>query len=193
MSVVFWWLTAAPFFGDLSSTNLELLQGSYTSTPLTKQPTTNGWLTGSRKGQPLASGGDQLCGTNHTPKSPVGSGKSPTEIAFLLSAFSSPILIPSLPFCLCEALIQESSSQSLFPENPTWVRILHQRLILLTSFHPKLLQSCPTLCDSMDHSSPCSSVHGILKARILEWVVISISKYYPHLIEKSCASTSVTI
>ena len=33
----------------------------------------------------------------------------------------------------------------------------------------KSLQSCPTLCDPMDHSLPSSSVHGILQARILEW------------------------
>ena len=33
-----------------------------------------------------------------------------------------------------------------------------------------LLQPCPTLCDSMDCSPPGSSVHGILQARILEWV-----------------------
>ena len=32
----------------------------------------------------------------------------------------------------------------------------------------KLLQSCLTLCDPMDHSLPGSSVHGILQARILE-------------------------
>ena len=31
-------------------------------------------------------------------------------------------------------------------------------------------QSCLTLCDSMDCSLPGSSVHGILQARILEWV-----------------------
>ena len=37
-------------------------------------------------------------------------------------------------------------------------------------------QSCPTLCDLMDCSPPgSSSVHGILQARILEWVVISFS------------------
>ena len=36
----------------------------------------------------------------------------------------------------------------------------------------KLLQLCPTLCDPMDHSPPDSSVHGILQARILEWVAI---------------------
>ena len=33
-----------------------------------------------------------------------------------------------------------------------------------------LLQSCPTLCDPMDCSPPDSSVHGILQARILEWL-----------------------
>ena len=34
----------------------------------------------------------------------------------------------------------------------------------------KLLQSCPTLCNPMDCSLPGSSVHGILQARMLEWV-----------------------
>ena len=33
--------------------------------------------------------------------------------------------------------------------------------------------SCLTLCDPMDCSLPGSSVHGILQARILEWVAIS--------------------
>ena len=32
----------------------------------------------------------------------------------------------------------------------------------------KALQSCPTLCDPMDHSPPGSSVHGILYRRTLE-------------------------
>ena len=32
--------------------------------------------------------------------------------------------------------------------------------------------SCLTLCDPMDCSPPCSSVHGILQARVLEWVAI---------------------
>ena len=39
----------------------------------------------------------------------------------------------------------------------------------------KSLQSCLTLCDPMDGSPPGSSVHGILQARILEWVAISLS------------------
>ena len=38
------------------------------------------------------------------------------------------------------------------------------------------LQSCLTLCDPMDYSPPVSSAHGILQARILEWVAISFSR-----------------
>ena len=37
-------------------------------------------------------------------------------------------------------------------------------------------QSCPTLCDPMDCSLPGSSLHGILQARVLEWVAISFSR-----------------
>ena len=37
-------------------------------------------------------------------------------------------------------------------------------------------QWCPTLCDLMDCSLPGSSVHGILQARILEWVAIPFSR-----------------
>ena len=37
-------------------------------------------------------------------------------------------------------------------------------------------QLCPTLCDPMDYSPLGSSVHGILQARILEWVTISFSR-----------------
>ena len=33
-------------------------------------------------------------------------------------------------------------------------------------------QLCSTLCDPMDCSPPGSSVHRILQARILDWVVI---------------------
>ena len=36
--------------------------------------------------------------------------------------------------------------------------------------HAKPLWSCPTLCDPIDHSPPGSSVHGILQARMLEWL-----------------------
>ena len=39
----------------------------------------------------------------------------------------------------------------------------------------EVAQSCPTHSDPRDCSLPGSSVHGILQARILEWVAISSS------------------
>ena len=43
-------------------------------------------------------------------------------------------------------------------------------------FASEVAQSCSTLCDPVDCSPPGSSVHGILQARILEWVAISFSR-----------------
>ena len=40
----------------------------------------------------------------------------------------------------------------------------------------EVAQSCPRLCDPVDCSLPGSSVHGILQARVLEWVAISFSR-----------------
>ena len=39
----------------------------------------------------------------------------------------------------------------------------------------EVAQSCLTLSDPMDYSLPGSSVHGILQARVLEWVAIVFS------------------
>jgi len=39
----------------------------------------------------------------------------------------------------------------------------------------KVAQSCPTLCDPMDYT-----VHGILQARILEWVAVPFSRGLPN-------------
>ena len=40
----------------------------------------------------------------------------------------------------------------------------------------EVAQSCPTLCDPVNCSPSGSSVHGILQARILDWVAISFSR-----------------
>ena len=42
----------------------------------------------------------------------------------------------------------------------------------------KVTQSCTTVCNPMDCGLPGSSVHGILKARILEWVDFTFSRGY---------------
>ena len=39
-----------------------------------------------------------------------------------------------------------------------------------------ITQLCMTLCDAMECSPPGSSVHGILQARILEWVAFPFSR-----------------
>ena len=52
-------------------------------------------------------------------------------------------------------------------------------------------QSCPTLFNSMAYRPPGSSVHGILQARILEWVAIPFSResFQPrNLTQVSCIS-----
>ena len=47
--------------------------------------------------------------------------------------------------------------------------------IKLACMHAKSLQLCPTLCDPIEGSPPGSAVPGILQARTLEWVAISLS------------------
>ena len=42
-----------------------------------------------------------------------------------------------------------------------------------TTSESEVAQSCPTLCDPMNCSLPGSSIHGIFRARVLEWVAPS--------------------
>ena len=69
-----------------------------------------------------------------------------------------------------------------------WSRVIYNVALIshlqindsLTHIHLKVkelvAQSCPALCDPMNCSSPSSSIHGILQARILEWVAIPFSR-----------------
>ena len=41
----------------------------------------------------------------------------------------------------------------------------------MKSMNVKLAQSCPALCDPMDYTD-----HGILQARILEWVAVPFAR-----------------
>ena len=75
----------------------------------------------------------------------------------------------------------------LFLTQSLWLQLLHdygqewttsKTLSLETLSHllgrppvVKVAQSCPTLCDPMDYT-----VHGILQARILEWVAFPFSR-----------------
>ena len=42
-------------------------------------------------------------------------------------------------------------------------------------------QTCTTLCDPIDCSPPGSSIHGILQARILEWIAIPSSRLFRYI------------
>ena len=54
------------------------------------------------------------------------------------------------------------------------------QVVTLPSSHSQsevlVAQSCLTICDPVDCSLPGSSVHGILQARILKWIVIPFSR-----------------
>ena len=49
-------------------------------------------------------------------------------------------------------------------------------IVYIMCMYAKLLQLFLSLSDPMDYSSSGFSVHGILQARVLEWVAISSSR-----------------
>ena len=49
-------------------------------------------------------------------------------------------------------------------------------------------QSCPALCNPMEYSLAGSSVHGIIQARILEWVAMPSSRGSSQPRDKPCVS-----
>ena len=69
----------------------------------------------------------------------------------------------------CQWLNIITSKKDVSPQNTSY--ILKQKWQSCAHAQP-----CLTLCDAMDCSPPGSSVHGILQARILEWVAISSSR-----------------
>ena len=63
-------------------------------------------------------------------------------------------------------------------------------LIVAAATAAKSLQSCPTLCDPRDSSSPGFPVPGILQARTLEWVAISFSNAWKWKVKVKSLSRS---
>ena len=61
---------------------------------------------------------------------------------------------------------------SRISEAEEWISELEDKMVEITSEE----QTCPTLCDPVDCSPPGSSIHGILQARILQWVAIPFSR-----------------
>ena len=95
----------------------------------------------------------------------------------------------SLAFSMIQRMLAIWSLVPLPFLNPTWTsgssrfiycwslawRILSTTLLAWAAAAAKSLQSCQTLCDSIDSSPPGSTIPGILQARTLKWVAISFS------------------
>ena len=91
----------------------------------------------------------------------------------------------------------ESDSVLIRPEqlHPTPSQFTLPKLVGLTNtccvhacMHIKSLQLCLTLHDPMDYSPPGPSVHGILQARILEWVAMLSSRGSSQPRDQTCVS-----
>ena len=78
-----------------------------------------------------------------------------------------------LPIISKSVIAKLSANGVLFQANSSFFDSFFANCACMSA---KSLQSCLTLCDSMDCSPPGSFVHGIFQARILEWVSIPFSK-----------------
>ena len=88
----------------------------------------------------------------------------------VFNACSTPL---PLSLCTLEAWEVPSTSDVTQHRGGSFKCWLNQ--VLSHSVVSDFLWSLWTLCNPMDHNPPGSSVHGILQARILEWVAIAFS------------------
>ena len=92
-------------------------------------------------------------------KTPCGSSKASISIILYFSFFLCPFLLHSF-------------LRDFVSKNISKINLL---LAAAAAAAAKSLQSCPTLCDPIDGSTPGAPVPGILQARTLKWVAISFS------------------
>ena len=89
---------------------------------------------------------------------------------------------PPAPMCLKQNSAASTSHSTSYTVNQKMaspnaiLALLGLQLCVCVCVCVLVAQLCPTLCDPMDCSPPDSSVHGILQARILEWVASSFSR-----------------
>ena len=121
-----------------------------------------------------------LKGASSLDDTSLGRALSPHQRSRELSLLFVPGLLPP---ALSSALVASTGCHILLP--PSWLFFSFLSFFLFTSDsninikekkESEVSQSCLTLCGPMDCSPPGSSVHGILQARILEWVAIPFSR-----------------
>ena len=97
-----------------------------------------------------------------------------------LATSPPPCSEPPRPLCLCPNLSPSAPCPSsccslLWRHPPHPASPFNSQPSNHMRVHGKSLQLCLSLCNSMDCSLPDFSVHGILQARVLEWVAIPSS------------------
>ena len=109
--------------------------------------------------------------------SPSFSESSPTLVIFYFLDYSHLIGCEVLSHCgfYCISLMTKDVKHLFRGILAICVSFLKK--CLFTSLGARLLQSSLTLWELTHYSLPGSSVHGILQARILEWVAISFSSW----------------
>ena len=83
---------------------------------------------------------------------------------------------PSLMWFGFNCSSTEHLSSSLIGLPSSSLQVLVTPFLCVCACARSVVQSCPTLCNPMDYSLLGSSVHGILQAKILEWVGIPFSR-----------------
>ena len=109
-----------------------------------------------------------LCSPWNSPGHSTGVGK----LSLLQGIF------PTQVSCIAGGFFTSWATRGHVPETMLNDQEMLPHLVLPQTYESEseVAQSCPTLCNPVDCSPPGSSVHGILQARILEWVAISFSR-----------------
>ena len=93
-----------------------------------------------------------------------------------MSSLNSALVSKNLPRPQSSFRPQDFHSQLELSPSPRTTLILTEISLVTSGFLVLVAQSYQTLCDHMDCNRPGSSVHGILRPRILEWVAMSSSR-----------------
>ena len=78
------------------------------------------------------------------------------------------------------SLTSPALTGGFFTTSTTWEAPVLCDMYANVCVHAQTLQLHPTLCNPLDCSPPGSSVHGILQARILEWIAMPSSRDVPN-------------
>ena len=113
---------------------------------------------------------------------PLGLGSSKGTVTWSVDSWQTPELVPTpvLPEAWGTVSLECVRAPESFLQSPYMLKWERISICCLQSMYlmweVSVTQLCPTLWDPTDCSPAGSSVHGILQARILEWVAMPFSR-----------------